>query len=116
MMHSRTVISLSLSLVPPGQHPDYATTAHTLTTCDTDSLFHPLYFDTVEAEYNADNPSLDQVFPCVYQPSMHYNWFVGRLAHLHLLASAPRTVRRHCAVTVVPIPIPITAVTFHLET
>jgi hypothetical protein len=49
--------------------------AVTITTCDTDSLFHPNYFTVLEAAYNARNPSFS-VAPsmCVWQPPLFYNW------------------------------------------
>lgn len=47
----------------------------TLTTCDTDSLFHPRYFEVLEACYNAENPSdVDPVKMVVWQPPLFYNW------------------------------------------
>ena len=33
-------------------------TSHTITTCDTDSLFHPNYFETLKHMYNCTNPIL----------------------------------------------------------
>lgn len=47
----------------------------TLTTCDTDSLFHPNYFVILEQVYCAANPSMN--LPpqmCVWQPPLFYNW------------------------------------------
>eukprot|EP00662_Eupelagonemidae_sp_cell21_P003287 gene3287-57730_t len=50
-------------------------TAWTVTTCDTDSLFHSCYFSTLEAEYNSENPDLDaQPQMVVWQPPLFYNW------------------------------------------
>lgn len=50
-------------------------TSITLTTCDTDTLFHPMYFKTLEAVYNRDNPILGlKPRMCVYQPPLFYNW------------------------------------------
>lgn len=49
--------------------------AVTLTTCDTDSLFHPNYFTVLEACYNAENPSLTaEPRMVVWQPPLFYNW------------------------------------------
>lgn len=50
-------------------------TAHTVTTCDTDSLFHPNYFETLKHMYNYSNPSL-MAPPAmlVWQPPLFYNW------------------------------------------
>jgi len=52
-----------------------ATNSVTLTTCDTDSLFHPNYFVILEQVYCAANPSLS--LPpqmVVWQPPLFYNW------------------------------------------
>jgi cellulose synthase/poly-beta-1,6-N-acetylglucosamine synthase-like glycosyltransferase len=48
---------------------------YTITTCDTDSKFHPRYFEVLEAAYNAENPfeGVD-VKMCVWQPPLFYNW------------------------------------------
>lgn len=52
-----------------------ANTSITLTTCDTDSLFHPEYFSILESTYNATNPSLTAMPKmCVWQPPLFYNW------------------------------------------
>jgi hypothetical protein len=49
--------------------------AVTLTTCDTDSLFHPNYFNVLEQCYCAENPSLVHIpRMCVWQPPLFYNW------------------------------------------
>jgi hypothetical protein len=49
--------------------------AVTITTCDTDSLFHPNYFTVLEAAYNARNPSFSaSPAMCVWQPPLFYNW------------------------------------------
>lgn len=49
--------------------------AITVTTCDTDSLFHPNYFTVLEAAYNARNPSFNTLpSMCVWQPPLFYNW------------------------------------------
>jgi hypothetical protein len=50
-------------------------TSITLTTCDTDSLFHPEHFSILESTYNATNPSLTALPKmCVWQPPLFYNW------------------------------------------
>jgi hypothetical protein len=51
-------------------------TSITLTTCDTDSLFHPNYFNVLEMCYNNENPDINIVNPrmCVWQPALFYNW------------------------------------------
>ena len=47
----------------------------TLTTCDTDSLFHPNYFTVLEQEYNCANPSLSEPPRMMaFQPPLFYNW------------------------------------------
>jgi hypothetical protein len=52
-----------------------ATNSVTLTTCDTDSLFHPNYFTVLEAAYNDANPSFQELpRMCVWQPPLFYNW------------------------------------------
>jgi hypothetical protein len=49
--------------------------AITITTCDTDSLFHPNYFTVLEAAYNARNVSFSSTpSMCVWQPPLFYNW------------------------------------------
>jgi cellulose synthase/poly-beta-1,6-N-acetylglucosamine synthase-like glycosyltransferase len=52
--------------------PQHSTT---ITTCDTDSLFHPNYFYTLERVYNARNPEFN-VSPknIVWQAPLFYNW------------------------------------------
>ena len=48
---------------------------YTITTCDTDSKFHPQYFRVLEAAYNAENPVDGQpIKMCVWQPPLFYNW------------------------------------------
>ena len=52
-----------------------ATNSVTLTTCDTDSLFHPNYFCVLESVYNAANPDFNELpHMCVWQPPLFYNW------------------------------------------
>lgn len=47
----------------------------TVTTCDTDSLFHPNHFTVLENAYNAENPVLNAPpRMCVWQPPLFYNW------------------------------------------
>ena len=60
--------------------------AVTVTTCDTDSLFHPNYFEALEHSYNEENPSkdLNKVFAngqptiepklIIWQSPVFYNW------------------------------------------
>lgn len=49
--------------------------AHTITTCDTDSLFHPNYFETLKHMYNFENPELGAPPKMlVWQPPLFYNW------------------------------------------
>ena len=51
------------------------TVAHTVTTCDTDSLFHPNYFETLQHMYNYSNPILGlEPKMLVWQPPLFYNW------------------------------------------
>ena len=48
---------------------------YTITTCDTDSKFHPRYFECLEAAYNKENPfEAAPVKMCVWQPPVFYNW------------------------------------------
>lgn len=48
---------------------------YTITTCDTDSKFHPRYFEVLEAAYNVENPFEGvEVRMCVWQPPLFYNW------------------------------------------
>mmetsp|Transcript_9103 Transcript_9103/g.13702 ORF Transcript_9103/g.13702 Transcript_9103/m.13702 type:complete len:613 (+) Transcript_9103:30-1868(+) len=50
-------------------------TSITLTTCDTDSLFHPNHFSVLESVYNASNPVIGAPpRMCVWQPPLFYNW------------------------------------------
>lgn len=57
------------------EHDLLLTNSVTLTTCDTDSLYHPNYFVILEACYNAANPSLENLpRMCVWQPPLFYNW------------------------------------------
>eukprot|EP01063_Lacrimia_lanifica_P009400 TRINITY_DN1639_c0_g1_i2.p1 TRINITY_DN1639_c0_g1~~TRINITY_DN1639_c0_g1_i2.p1 ORF type:complete len:539 (+),score=193.79 TRINITY_DN1639_c0_g1_i2:63-1679(+) len=62
---------------------------YTLTTCDTDSLYHPYYFQALEMSYNAANPEADAAPQhCVWQPPLFYNWdldkrpFFNRTTHV----------------------------------
>jgi len=57
-------------------HPDkFGGHAVTISTCDTDSLFHPNYFEVLELCYNGENPSLKAVPKmCVWQSPLFYNW------------------------------------------
>lgn len=47
---------------------------YTITTCDTDTIFHSYYFEGLEAVYNDRNPSLDSIEYCVWQTPLFYNW------------------------------------------
>jgi hypothetical protein len=54
---------------------DFGGRSVTLTTCDTDSLFHPNYFVVLEACYNSENPHLQrEPRMVVWQPPLFYNW------------------------------------------
>jgi len=59
-------------------HADYQSTSYTVTTCDTDSLFSPKYFDALEECYNKENPGESgearPVKLCVWQAPLFYNW------------------------------------------
>jgi hypothetical protein len=67
--------------------------AITCTTCDTDSLFHPTYFDVLEASYNKDNPHFDREPRAVaYQPSMHYNWDLDKRPFFVRVTSVMRSM------------------------
>lgn len=55
--------------------PEDPTLAHTVTTCDTDSLFHPNYFEVLKHMYNYSNPVLGaEPKMLVWQPPLFYNW------------------------------------------
>ncbi len=55
-----------------GKDPHHATT---ITTCDTDSLFHPNYFSTLERVYNTRNPEFNTPPKnIVWQAPLFYNW------------------------------------------
>ena len=71
------------------QRSDFHRLAVTLTTCDTDSKFHPHYFQVLETMYNCENPSLRRLAkPVVWQAPLFYNWdldrrpFFNRVTHL----------------------------------
>jgi cellulose synthase/poly-beta-1,6-N-acetylglucosamine synthase-like glycosyltransferase len=59
---------------------EYAEQGHsvTVTTCDTDSLFNPNYFQALENAYNEKNPDLHmkdtQPHMCIWQSPLFYNW------------------------------------------
>lgn len=49
--------------------------AVTVTTCDSDSQFHPNHFAALENVYNKENPDLcTPPRMCVWQPPLFYNW------------------------------------------
>ncbi|CAE7183402.1 ANKRD50 [Symbiodinium necroappetens] len=56
--------------------PRYQETSYTVTTCDTDTLFSPHYFEVLEKAYNEENPpsSSRPVKLCVWQGPLFYNW------------------------------------------
>ena len=56
--------------------PRYHETSYTVTTCDTDTLFSPHYFEVLEKAYNEENPagSSQPVKLCVWQGPLFYNW------------------------------------------
>mmetsp|Transcript_51715 Transcript_51715/g.123896 ORF Transcript_51715/g.123896 Transcript_51715/m.123896 type:complete len:655 (-) Transcript_51715:57-2021(-) len=56
--------------------PQYQETSYTITTCDTDTLFGPRYFEVLEEAYNQENPlgSGRPVKLCVWQGPLFYNW------------------------------------------
>lgn len=57
------------------RHETASRFAWTVTTCDTDSLFHPEYFSTLECVYNEKNPRLGaRPAMCVWQPPLFYTW------------------------------------------
>eukprot|EP01062_Namystynia_karyoxenos_P030374 TRINITY_DN22705_c0_g1_i1.p1 TRINITY_DN22705_c0_g1~~TRINITY_DN22705_c0_g1_i1.p1 ORF type:complete len:581 (+),score=203.05 TRINITY_DN22705_c0_g1_i1:93-1745(+) len=54
---------------------DFGEYRWTVTTCDTDSLFHSCYFTTLQACYNNENPDLAaEPKMLVWQPPLFYNW------------------------------------------
>eukprot|EP00929_Paragymnodinium_shiwhaense_P035578 TRINITY_DN19179_c0_g1_i3.p1 TRINITY_DN19179_c0_g1~~TRINITY_DN19179_c0_g1_i3.p1 ORF type:complete len:670 (-),score=78.25 TRINITY_DN19179_c0_g1_i3:576-2336(-) len=55
--------------------PQYQETSYTITTCDTDTLFSPRYFEVLEEAYNKENPVNSMpVKYCVWQGPLFYNW------------------------------------------
>jgi cellulose synthase/poly-beta-1,6-N-acetylglucosamine synthase-like glycosyltransferase len=57
------------------KHADFASTSYTVTTCDTDSLFSPVYFERLEQAYNRANPVEGRPTQlCVWQAPLFYNW------------------------------------------
>ena len=54
----------------------YQETSYTVTTCDTDTLFGPRYFEVLEEAYNHENPAGTgrPVNLCVWQGPLFYNW------------------------------------------
>eukprot|EP00929_Paragymnodinium_shiwhaense_P035576 TRINITY_DN19179_c0_g1_i1.p1 TRINITY_DN19179_c0_g1~~TRINITY_DN19179_c0_g1_i1.p1 ORF type:complete len:652 (-),score=86.92 TRINITY_DN19179_c0_g1_i1:595-2550(-) len=55
--------------------PQYQETSYTITTCDTDTLFSPRYFEVLEEAYNDENPvNSVPVKYCVWQGPLFYNW------------------------------------------
>eukprot|EP00760_Papus_ankaliazontas_P017723 PhM_4_TR17374/c1_g1_i4/m.73160 len=60
---------------PTKTHSEAIDRRYTITTCDTDSKFHPRYFEVLEQCYNSENPSCDgPVKMNVWQPPLFYNW------------------------------------------
>jgi hypothetical protein len=77
------------------RYGDRDSVAHTITTCDTDSRFHPSYFEALEAEYNAMNPILSASVPpkyCVWQPPTFYNWDLDQRPFFNRITGLMRTM------------------------
>eukprot|EP00756_Hemistasia_phaeocysticola_P028103 Hpha_TRINITY_DN16156_c7_g5::TRINITY_DN16156_c7_g5_i1::g.3519::m.3519 len=73
--------------------PELAGLSVTLTTCDTDSLFHPEYFKTLEASYNAENPDPQQgVKMVVWQPPLFYNWELDERPFFNRITALTRSM------------------------
>lgn len=67
--------------------------AITITTCDTDSLFHPNYFKVLEMVYNTKNPSISAPpRNCVWQSPLFYNWDLDQRPFFNRVTCLMRTM------------------------
>jgi len=67
--------------------------ANTVTTCDTDSLFHPNYFSTLEHCYNESNPDLNrEPRMCVWQSPLFYNWDLDKRPFFNRITGIMRSM------------------------
>lgn len=67
--------------------------AITVTTCDTDSLFHPCYFSTLEACYNNENQSVfGPPKMCVWQSPLFYNWDLDQRPFFNRITAIMRSM------------------------
>jgi hypothetical protein len=65
----------------------------TVTTCDTDSLFHPNYFNVLEMMYNEKNPVLyAKPVNCVWQSPLFYNWDLDERPFFNRVTCLMRTM------------------------
>ncbi|GAB5361216.1 hypothetical protein AAMO2058_000694400 [Amorphochlora amoebiformis] len=71
----RPIDDIESKVLPPASDVQKTAMAFTCTTCDTDSLFHPEYFSTLESAYNEANPVIGGPEKmCVWQAPVFYNW------------------------------------------
>jgi len=65
----------------------------TVTTCDTDSLFHPSYFKVLQTVYNASNHNLAEApRMCVWQPPLFYNWDLDKRPFFNRITGLMRSM------------------------
>ena len=74
--------------------PRYQETSYTVTTCDTDTLFGPRYFEVLEDAYNQENPvgSGGPVNLCVWQGPLFYNWNLDQRPFFNLITGIMRSL------------------------
>jgi hypothetical protein len=71
----------------------FSKSRYTITTCDTDSKFHPRHFEVLEEAYNAENPSDDvPVKMNVWQPPLFYNWALDERPFFNRVTCLMRTM------------------------
>jgi hypothetical protein len=64
----------------------------TVTTCDTDTLFHPQYFEALEDVYNSENQTSGAPKNCVFQPPLNYNWNLANRPFFVRVTAAVRSL------------------------
>ena len=65
----------------------------TVTTCDTDSLFHPNYFEALEHAYNIRNPDVSKPIKfCVWQSPLFYNWDLDKRPFFNRITGIMRSM------------------------
>jgi molecular chaperone GrpE (heat shock protein) len=75
------------------EQPHFHKHAVTLTTCDTDSLFHPNYFSVLEMVYNNKNPVLHaKPANVVWQSPLFYNWDLDERPFFNRVTCLMRTM------------------------